>query len=357
MKISGEINIYDNGKLIQQTSNMLVDGAGKTIVDMLTTNPQLSSIASCSAILNASNYTIQAFSWGKDSRAWSYNAHSASAISFLSALKIPSFVSAANVSSPNQINGLPDSPSPTDEYLENPVNIPVLSFGNFTPSGNWHSGNLVNLIGHWRELSANGIAPFELSTTSGLTIQEISGVAFRYGCFSSGTMAPFVTGMIVLSGSTTPNTSSTLPITAVAGYNGSANRCMDYRGFINYVGVSSTSSVSNFDRSGLVMVHDLNFSSLLQVTYQHEIQFRDVLTCTLYGGANSIGLWTINVRDTLKAQQPPFTFHPVTNKRKYRLFSKKVYAKNLFYMQDNGTTPGWSASTKPLTLVWKLRFN
>lgn len=356
MKISGEISIYEDGKLLRQSNNMLVDGAGKTIVDMLTTNPQLSAIASCSAILNASNYTIQAFSWGKDSKSWSYNAHSSSAFGFVSAMIIPNFVSSLTISSPNQINGLPTTPKPMDQYLEDPNNIPILGVGNYIPSG-WHSGNLVNLLAHWFDVYTNGLSPFEYSSTSGVPIEEISGVAYRYGCFSSGITAPFVTGIIVMSGNTTPNTSSTLPITAVAGYNGLSNRCMDYKGFINYVGVSNTASVTNFDRSGLVMVHDLNFSSTLQVTYQHTIQFRDILACTLYGGANSIGLWSINVRDTLKAEQPPFTFHPVLNKRKYRLFSKKVYSKNLFHMQDNGSSPGWSGSTRPMTLVWKLKFN
>ena len=71
----GEVEIWDGDKLIHKESNLLVNGAGEAIADMLTVSPSLSGIASASALLDTSNYTIQAISFGKDASAYQYNAH------------------------------------------------------------------------------------------------------------------------------------------------------------------------------------------------------------------------------------------------------------------------------------------
>ena len=66
----GEVEVYrefpdGHQELVTKDSNLLVDGAAETIVDMLTTSPSLSAIESVSALLDTSNYTIQAISFGK----------------------------------------------------------------------------------------------------------------------------------------------------------------------------------------------------------------------------------------------------------------------------------------------------
>ena len=71
----GEVEIWRGDELIHKESNLLVDGAGESIVDMLTVSPSLSGIPSASALLDTSNYTIQAISFGKDASAYQFNAH------------------------------------------------------------------------------------------------------------------------------------------------------------------------------------------------------------------------------------------------------------------------------------------
>ena len=80
MKIKGKVEVYtDYGnkdqKLVCVDSNIVVDGAGEIIVDMLTTTPSLSGIESASAILDTSNYTIQAMTFGKDEEGYKRHAH------------------------------------------------------------------------------------------------------------------------------------------------------------------------------------------------------------------------------------------------------------------------------------------
>ena len=76
----GTVEIYqdygaDNQKMVYQEGNLLVDGAGSLIVDMLTTSPSLSALPSASSLLDTSNYTIQAMSFGKAESGYQKNAH------------------------------------------------------------------------------------------------------------------------------------------------------------------------------------------------------------------------------------------------------------------------------------------
>jgi len=73
----GEVEIWDGDKLLHKESNLLVNGAGELLADIMTVSPSLSGIAdhATSSILDASNYTIQAISFGKDASAYQYNAH------------------------------------------------------------------------------------------------------------------------------------------------------------------------------------------------------------------------------------------------------------------------------------------
>ena len=73
----GEVEIYRGNELIYHEPNMLVDGAGKTIADIMTASPSLSGVEdhATSSILDSSNYTIQAISFGKDLETFSKYAH------------------------------------------------------------------------------------------------------------------------------------------------------------------------------------------------------------------------------------------------------------------------------------------
>ena len=73
----GEVEIYRANELVYHDSNMIVDGAGKTIADAMTVSRSLSGIedTATSSILDASNYTVQAISFGKDLETFSKYAH------------------------------------------------------------------------------------------------------------------------------------------------------------------------------------------------------------------------------------------------------------------------------------------
>ena len=67
--------IVDGGleELLYKEENLVVNQAGQTIVDMLTTPSSTLGIAP--AIMDTSNWVIQAMSFGKDVSAYKVNAH------------------------------------------------------------------------------------------------------------------------------------------------------------------------------------------------------------------------------------------------------------------------------------------
>lgn len=80
--MKGKVEVFSihNGErsLIFEENNLIMDGAGETIVDMLTTTSSiaLSGTDTFSTVLDASNYIIQGLAFGKGSEGYTKNAHS-----------------------------------------------------------------------------------------------------------------------------------------------------------------------------------------------------------------------------------------------------------------------------------------
>lgn len=71
----GEVEIIVGGTTVYKDSNMVVDGAGSLLADIMTVPRAYEDIPSASSILDASNYTIQAISFGKGAGGYLKNAH------------------------------------------------------------------------------------------------------------------------------------------------------------------------------------------------------------------------------------------------------------------------------------------
>ena len=117
---------------------MLVDGAGELIVDVMTANRSLSGIPSASAILDTSNYTLHAISYGKDADGFRNHAHKILSPSATRIIKVKSYdsvtVSSYHTSSTasalqETYKLLPRYPSPLDRKLELNSTIPIYSSG------------------------------------------------------------------------------------------------------------------------------------------------------------------------------------------------------------------------------------
>jgi hypothetical protein len=105
-------------------------------------------------------------------------------------------------------------------------------------------------------------------------------------------------------------------------------------------------------------VGNVDFGDFRKVVYECTISSGDCGMANLYGGITNIGLWTIDVEDTLKRDTAPFSFYPPMNTRKYRLFSSKKFIQNLTSVNDDITAvnPGGAFAYKDLKIRWTLDF-
>ena len=143
-------------------------------------------------------------------------------------------------------------------------------------------------------------------------------------------------------------------------YNSIVNEAssMDVSGFVNMIMSSVPNTVIDMSStaSGLCLSAASTFATDGIVEYSMLLGSGDVGYSNLYGGIYNMGLWTIDMDKTLKAgNTPPYSFGPLNNPRKYKLFSTKHLTNNLGYIADSDANPG-SLSYKDLTIKWRLHF-
>ena len=155
-------------------------------------------------------------------------------------------------------------------------------------------------------------------------------------------------------------------------YNGGFNEAssMDLSGFVGKVYDPINQTVGVHGEGDSLSAYGLTISSLADntglytdngvVIYECTISSGDCGMAQLYGGIYNIGLWTIDIEESLKNAQPPFGFDPISNPRKYRFFSSKKFIDNLTSVNDNTaggvTHPAGALAYKDLKIRWTLDF-
>jgi hypothetical protein len=294
---------------------MIVDQAGEVIVDFLTLSPSLAEIPSASAILDVSNFTFQAISYGKDASGFNNHAHLFFDPEF-SAIIVQSFeatsVSSYHSSAIPDYRLMPSYPDPLDKRLEK---LPCRTLDtNF-------SGMDVGQCANHAILSA------------------YSTNFWKLGCFApSGGINYYVVtdtdgyiNKVLYSG------------TLAGAYN--TNGVMDGSGFLTFPSLNGSqgtlSAAAGYFSSGVLLNLSSNFSSTGRVSVVWRLDAADAGALLLYGGVYHLGLWCLDVKAMLAAgHKPPFAFNPLNNIRKYRLFAKKTFNRDLLYINDGTGTLG-----------------
>jgi len=327
-------------KTTELESNMIVDLAGKTIADAMTITPSLADIASASAILDTSNYTIQAIAFGKPAASFTRHAHSDDvAVPAISegGVKVITYQT-TNVSSyhasAHPDPQLSDYPTPEDTRLEN---------------GSTETSVESENIGHNRNV-------IFASAVNGLATACVMA-----GCWAASESAGTFVEIL----------DEDLSHVASAVFRSAINEAqvMDQDGYLNMV-VSSVSAgdIASAKIIGLIMKSDGGgdvSSPGADIRYIFNLSAGDYGMPNLFGGIYTLGLYTIDMPATLATGVgPPFEFDVVNNQRKYRLFAKKVFTQDITTGVDFATASILSqCSTAPiagafteLVITWRIRF-
>jgi hypothetical protein len=325
---------------------MFVDKAGEHIADIMTMNRSLSGIASASAILDTSNYTFQAISYGKDAAGFKYHAHTILSPSSDVIIKVISYGDVSysgynpltTASTIEAYKLYPQSFNPLDTRLESKSTLPnyvsnVPDLGQYlNPSLNPQLSAYTHLIGGFPEASGTR---YQIFNSSG-------------GLISSGTLLQSVynsSGLMDSSGFLTFAQGS-LPLQQLAYY------------------LTESDPSVNFDYFGYGVIRSAEANFPNEVDLKWYLPGGECGALNLFGGIYHIGLWCLDVKQMLKeGNTPPYSFNPLNNIRRYRLFAKKTFNRDLItYNQSSAfndlfTTIGnWDSGVECIILKWKIRF-
>ena len=370
----GEVEIWRGDTLVSREPSMLVDGAGELLADVMTVSPSLSGVEdhATSSILDSSNYTIQAISFGTGSEAFTKNAHEITdhklnniintatiailvgtipniSINFLSST-VPHTLEG---SSYNPVVGLPRAPSPMMTVFEENTSVSAVipsadASANVTISSVFPgNGQLTNFL-------PSAIMSSVMENTALSSPLSATVAAILLGAFPEGSSAPYgnrTKHFYYEDGNTVFS-----PTDAPGLFNEASS--MDVSGFVNMVMSSVPNATYNMSStsSGLCISSNATFSGDGIVEYSVTLGAGDIGFSNSYGGIYHLGLWTIDMKQSLLAgNTPPFSFSVLNNPRKYKLFAIKSLSKNLCFINDNGTDAG-DLNYTDLTIKWRLHF-
>tara|TARA_R110002012_G_scaffold3517_2_gene16306 strand:- start:57360 stop:58616 length:1257 start_codon:yes stop_codon:yes gene_type:complete len=395
-------------RLVAQENNLVVDGAGETIVDMLTTPS--STLGISPRVMDASNWRITAMSFGPAGKNFGNNPvyKETSCVGVDPDLigATAYYVTSAAIADPSswvnpdrsievnrvvralwpwpntgtQFEGftplsytppfyLPSYPDPLDTKLEPEntayVNVSAdgsISYGQFENRLNWNLSDPSSYV-------VGAYAPgYDPTTGDNMRVALVSSLE---GDFSANPSLHIVTsgGYYASAG----GIGSTLFVYNSSGDNADGQGNVDPRGFIRvlpYTLADTTyttwaSSPTNY-WSGRAWVSGVGTQTAAtdlfatsagpQIQLTTQIWRDDLNMFSVFGGLHQMGLWTPNVKETLKVSEPSWDWSASDNPIVYRLFAKKTFTEDLTHRQDYwdpGINPG-ILSTNSLIIKWTL---
>ena len=343
---------------------MFVQGFGEIITDILTVNPELSGVATASSILDTSNYTFQAITYGKDAEGFNFHAHSVSTV--------------------NRVNGESDGivSGYNDDHViaVNFTNVgTMVSSYPASASHNTFASSYISLP----QFPAVNHSRLELKSTRTTPDISFSAVGPDLGHYPNTYIDSNLSNAWTILGGFSPPSSAgkTCQLYDSAGaliasgvlsgiYN--QNNVVDKDGYVSVSQVSGLDSQlgdsQGFELSGGAVVFSSAAAGIdarkgstgIAVVPQHG----DGVTLALYGGINHLGVYCMDTRAMLASGiTPPYSYDALNNNRIYKLVSKVSFVDNLINHEDisilSGLIDGLNRGTGLLNSgpTYSIKFN
>jgi hypothetical protein len=359
----------------------------------MTVSPSLSGIAdhATSSILDSSNYTIQAVSFGTGSEAFRQNAHRSDGAIRLAKVVQYSLLWVGGTVSPSTFiyedksthpmdgfytpsAGLPIAPEPMLNVLEENTSVSAqLSGTTADTSGGVYVSSVYPGNGQLTNFLPSGIFSSMMEDTVFSSTTSGYAAATFLGCFTDGSTIGFhglgseghVQNLEILDDGTTSLVWTTQQADCRYQLGSFFNEVssMDVSGFVNMVMSGSPGTTTGYamssGASGLCVSggHDSTNSGTVEYTVM--ISADDLNFANSYGGIYHLGLWGIDMKQSLlNGNTPPFAFSVLNNPRKYKLFARKGLSKNLCYIINRSAHAANMGAKNylDLTIKWRLDF-
>lgn len=315
---------------------MLLKGFGEVITTALTVNPALADLPSASSILDTSNYTFQAVTFGKDAQGFTQHAHVVSStqyvdgdsasgasaydhgrlviINYGSTLATSSYVTSATyLHLSSTYNSVLNYPTPLDTRLER-------GSTSATHLSDYQYASAIPNLGHYVNPPLNN---------------QLSAVWNKVGGFGPSTTSEYYLY---------DNTSSFTFSGEVSSYfNG--NAIMDKDGYLTFnpKSVQGVATLAAEASAGAVLVSSTTYSvSGGNIIVSVVVQDGDACTLAAFGGIKHVGVYCIDLQQMLSSGLlPPYDWNALNNTRKYKLVATVTTLDDVLYHRDFLTYSGF----------------
>jgi len=316
---------------------MFVQGFGEVLTDILTVNPALADLPSVSSILDTSNYTFQAVTFGKDAGGFVQHAHAVSSTQYVDGESVSGassydsgFLNIINYGSDvasgassyvvsatygqfiSTYNSVPNDPSPLDTRLERgstlSTNLSDYQYASALPDSGHYANAILDsqLSAIWNKVGAyapSGGAIYKLHDKDENLVYSsiVSGVFNKDAIIDKD-------GFIRVS----PSSVSQLQgLSLLSNSNHELGSLVLSSASLGIGPPSGTLAISNRAASG------------------------DAVTLVSFGSVKHVGVYCLDLKSMLSSGLiPPFDYDALNNNRKYKLVAKATILDNPLFHRD-----------------------
>ena len=350
---------------------MFVQGFGEVLTDALTVNPALADLPSASAILDASNFTFQAVTFGKDAEGFTQHSHVVSTTQYAvdgdsssvsgyddGIITIINYGSDTTDGASSYVlsgtyaefsstyNSVPNDPSPLDVRLSrgSTKSTNLVGFSGTSATSGEYSSIVLPDLGHY----AN---PVIISSVDSSGI-GLSSIWNKIGAFAPSGGADY---------SLYDKDKDLLVTGTLSGYYNTYS-LMDKDGYLTV----NPSSVTELSPPSF---HDYTLGSLLlssvgypvsggELLLKNYVPSSDAGTLAAFGSVKHIGVYCLDLKDMLSSDlTPPYEWNALNNKRKYKLVAKVTLLDNPLYHRDGGGFSGFKTWLTTNYVLLSLTFD
>ena len=335
---------------------MFVQGFGEILTDILTVNPAFSDLPSASSILDTSNYTFQALTFGKDAEGFVQHSHAISSIQYVDGvvasgassfdsgiLTVINYASDATNGASSYIpsgtyllfsstyNSVPNDPSPLDRRLERGSTLST-NLTTSTASGSFTSA--LPDLGHYANPAVDS---------------QLSAVWNKVGGFapSGGNDYHFY------------DKDKNLIFTGTLSSDYNLSGLMDKDGFLTVNPQSVTDVVNTNFTAGAIVFSSVGFTpSVGKLKIRTRLNRGDAMSLVAFGSVKHIGIYCLDLKSILaEGLTPPYNWNCLNNNRKYKLVAKATILDNPIFHRDAAGLSGFGTLLATNSVIINLNLD
>jgi len=310
---------------------MLLRGFGDILTSVMTVNPALADLPTASSILDTSNYTFQAVTFGKDSQGFTNHSHVVSSTQYVDGVEASgassydsgiltiinygsnlangasSYVTSAYyLQFSSTYNSVPNDPSPLDDRLERGSTISTNLY-------NYQYASTLPNLGHYSNPALDS---------------QLSSIWNKVGGFPPSDASDYYFY---------DNTSSFTFSGQISSYF-NANGLMDKNGYLTFnpKSVQPATARGTEASGGALLVSSTSVPvSSGQVSVSIVLQDGDACTLAAFGGVKHVGIYCLDLASLLSSGLlPPYDWDALNNTRKYKLVATVTTLDDILFHRD-----------------------